>query len=347
MIECYEGRLGGGKTISAVLRMLDAWCAGATVFSNVAIKWEEVKKYVRQHWRMELDDRQFQFLDDEKIHNFHRFTPSNSLVVIDEAHLWFNARDWSQTANTQRELLNFLTQSRKYKTDIIFITQAAANLDKQFMRLIQFVWRFRDMEKFRIPGLGIKWPFKQIMQIQLDYDGKTVLQRKFWTKSKRIFALYDTNAIYQTTFPRLDYVRGTPVKIKRKVSKMYIVVMVLCLLGAVVGGCRVFSSWGKGNPFQTISGTVGNTNMAVQAVASAPTVKPIWQLWEDGTLHREETFQYLSKDSRGFVVASDVCEYVLGGVSKWGTVVGLSEKVAAVRYHNGAVRYVDFIKSKS
>lgn len=75
------------------------------------------------------------------------------LVVIDEVHLTFNARDYAKTDKLYWETLTFLTQSRKVHTDVIFISQSVLNMDKQFMRLVQYIWRFRDLSRWKIPLL--------------------------------------------------------------------------------------------------------------------------------------------------------------------------------------------------
>jgi hypothetical protein len=218
MIELYEGRLGGGKTYSAAVRMLDHVRRGGIVCTNIELIWPAFKDYIRTSYGLEAEDDQFISLREEQVGLFHRFTPSGTaelpvLVVIDEAHLTFNARDFAQTDKLYRETLTFLTQSRKVNTDIIFIAQSVLNMDKQFMRLVQFIWRFRDLAKWKIPGLGIPYPLKQILAVQFDYDGKTVLQRSFVSKDKRIFGLYNTNSLIRE-FPRLGNVNT-----KRKLQK--------------------------------------------------------------------------------------------------------------------------------
>ena len=219
MIEIFEGRLGGGKSYSATVRMVDQVRRGGIICTNVELKWENIKKYVERKWKLHLEDDQLIKITDEQVLFFHRYTPTGTpdlpvLVVLDEAHLHFNARDYSQTDKNARETLIFLTQSRKVHTDIIFISQSAYNMDKQFMRLVQFIWRFRDLSQWKIPILSIKYPFQQILVCQYDYDGKTLLQRWFHKKDKEIFKLYNTHSLLKP-FPRLE-----GVKTKRDLKKV-------------------------------------------------------------------------------------------------------------------------------
>lgn len=194
MIEIFEGKLGGGKTYSAVERILLALANGQTVYTNIELVPHAITLYLRAVYGVELQQDQLNFLTYQNIPTFHKYckwgTPDcPTLLVLDEVHLWFNARDW---ANAMKEVLDFLTQSRKASLDIIFISQAAENIDKQFRRLVQYIWRFRDMSRLQIPVLGIRWPLNQILQIGYDYDGKTKQFQRFCMKDKRIFACYNT-----------------------------------------------------------------------------------------------------------------------------------------------------------
>jgi hypothetical protein len=268
MIELYEGRLGGGKTYSAAVRMLDHVRRGGIVCTNIELIWPAFKDYIRNSYGLEAEDDQFISLREEQVGLFHRFTPSGTaelpvLVVIDEAHLTFNARDFAQTDKLYRETLTFLTQSRKVNTDIIFIAQSVLNMDKQFMRLVQFIWRFRDLAKWKIPGLGIPYPLKQILAVQFDYDGKTVLQRSFVSKDKRIFGLYNTNSLIRE-FPRLGNV-NTKRKLQKTTSGKQM--KFLIPIGIVIGLISAYLLYSK------IS-NIGKPKSQAPAGASSPAPAP-------------------------------------------------------------------------
>ncbi len=219
MIEVFEGRLGGGKTYTAVYRMLGHLIRGGTVCTNVELKWDGIAELAKTRHGVILEREQLILLEDWQITEFFKYTPSGTadmpvLVVLDEVHIHFNARDYAATDKNFRETLVFLTQSRKVATDVIFISQSILNIDSQFARLVQYVWRFRDMSKWRIPGLGIMSPFKGILAVQFDYDCRTVLQRHFVPKDKGIFGCYETNSLIRP-FARLEGIRT-----KRKLAKV-------------------------------------------------------------------------------------------------------------------------------
>jgi hypothetical protein len=199
MIAIYEGKIGGGKTFLAVSRILAHLAKGGTVFTNVELRLEGVRSYLVKHHGVELQDDAIRFLNEDESWNFHKYLRAgselNTLCVIDEAHLWFNARDHAVTAATKRELITFLSQSRKLKVDVVFIVQAAENLDAQFRRLAQEIWRMKDLQRFRIPLLGISYPWPHTLAFRLDNGNMQVMEKKLLLRNKDIFDAYNTNAL--------------------------------------------------------------------------------------------------------------------------------------------------------
>ena len=224
MIEIFEGRLGGGKTYFATYRILSHLAQGGIVCTNVDLIWPGCVEYGRRRLGLEFESDQLVQLEDNQICDFYKFTPSGTsdlavLVVLDEAHIHFNARDFAVTDKMHRETLTFLTQSRKVDTDIIFISQSALNLDKQFFRLVQYIWRFRDLARWKVPVFGVKSPYKGIVACQYDYDGKTMLDRQFLNKDKDIFSCYRTKSLVRG-FVRLEGLNTKRVLKKVKKSKI-------------------------------------------------------------------------------------------------------------------------------
>jgi hypothetical protein len=349
MIECFEGRLGGGKTYSAVVRILDHLRRGGVVCTNINVNWEAITAYAAERFGVELEAEQLIALSDEQIGLFHRFTPSGTaalpvLVVVDEAHLTFNSRDYAKTDKLYRETLTFLTQSRKVNTDVIFISQSVLNMDKQFMRLVQFVWRFRDMSKWRIPGLGIPWPINQILCVQFDYDGRTVLQRQFVQKDKRVFALYETNALLRE-FPRLEGVttKRELKKAERQKGKMTKWLIPVGLLTGVVCVVLLIRSLGS---FRKAAGSAGGSNVTAPTRVTSAAPAPVKQDPKQAaylvyTEHLEtwNPLDYVLETVEGGW-------YALGEMSSKGYVVAVSPKRAKVITPDGKTAWIVAMRSE-
>ena len=188
----YEGRLGGGKSYHAVLRICARLGRGGYVYHNLDLVVPEIEAYVLRHHHWRVQPGQLTRLDWAEVAHFAGFTRGGSdrvasLVVIDEAHFAFNARDWSKA---DRSLLGFLTISRHTNTDVIFMSQHANNVDKQVLRLVQYIWAFRDMQKWRVPVFRCYWPFPHLLTVQYDYDGRTELWRHWELKNPAVYRLY-------------------------------------------------------------------------------------------------------------------------------------------------------------
>lgn len=196
MIECFEGKIGGGKTYSAVERILKHVAGGGAVFTNVDLLPKEIVKYCAYRWFVRVEpEEQIFFLKPEEIKRFDLSVKMGTyekpvLLVVDEAHIFFNARRWKDAAE---ELLFWLTQSRKWHVDVIFITQSAETLDKQFRLQAQDFWQFRDMDRVHVPIVGT-WPFSQILEKRYDHEDKKVQQWRFKKKDPRVFKTYQSFA---------------------------------------------------------------------------------------------------------------------------------------------------------
>jgi zona occludens toxin (predicted ATPase) len=353
MIELYEGRLGGGKTYSACVRMVDQVARGGLIATNIEIIWDKFSEYIENKFNVVPERDQFISLQDEQIGLFHRFTPSGTaelpvLVVIDEAHLTFNARDFAQTDKLYRETLTFLTQSRKVNTDIIFIAQSVLNMDKQFMRLVQFIWRFRDLAKWKIPGLGIPYPLKQILAVQFDYDGKTVLQRSFIQKDKRIFGLYNTNSLIRE-FPRLTVTKTKRQLLKSKSNKEQM--KLLIPLGIVLGVISAFFLYKKisniGKPTTPVGATAlakptpeGNVNTTGSTTTKTTTTAKTEKERNEGAYDiYDEEFKSWNGNNRE-LATKEGGWYQVGEMSSRGYVTAVSDRRARVAQPDGRTGWV-------
>jgi hypothetical protein len=234
MIEIFEGRLGAGKSYHAVVRILAHLAQGGHVFTNISLNIETVLNYLKEDKGLECSAEQLHSIDIKDVSTFDRVLQRgndqlNVLCVIDEAHLFLNSRDW---ATADRGLLSFLTQSRKYNVDVIFISQNALNCDKQIMRLVHNYVRHRDMKDFGIPYLGLKWPFNQILVIVVDYDLKTIKKRFLIDKNSKIFNCYQTKQLLdnRNEMSVAQMVQPRKIKKDKSMAKVLTLVTLLTLL---------------------------------------------------------------------------------------------------------------------
>lgn len=197
----FSGKKGGGKTYLAVSRILAHLGRGGTVYTNVQLKPEGCRRYLRKHYGVEMDDSAIVFLDEQGTIDFNKALTGGTrelpvLVVLDELHLFFSAKDHAMTATSRRGMLTFLSQTRKVYIDLVFITQEEENLDVHFRRLTDEIWRMKDLSRFKIPLLNIGYPWPHTVAFRFDAKGgKEPMEKRLILRSPEVFECYDTNAL--------------------------------------------------------------------------------------------------------------------------------------------------------
>lgn len=100
------------------------------------------------------DGRMVSHLDYTPRYDFSNAHEDNSGSVcyfIDEAHEYFNAREWKDCA---KDCLHYLSQHRKLGDEVTFITQHVRNVDTQLRRLCFEFCYARNHMKEKLPGVG-------------------------------------------------------------------------------------------------------------------------------------------------------------------------------------------------
>jgi len=246
MIEIFEGRLGGGKTYSATFRAEDHFARGGHLYTNIELRPDEWPGFMESQGYVGFSTEQIHFIKSEEISRFYEVTPVGekdcpTLVIVDEAHIWLDQRAFNKKELDQ--LFFFLTQSRKQNTDVIFISQNRKNLDARIGRLVQYVWTFRDMRRWRLPVFYVKWPFPHLVQNCWDYDGKTLLLKKWLVWDERRYKLYNTDAMLS------DVQRGTKLE-RREIKRINPVVLfwrkhmrILMIMVPIMIGLGIWKVW--------------------------------------------------------------------------------------------------------
>jgi len=146
MISLYTGSVGSGKSYHAIELGLDWLRVGKHVIANFpikapkrflfkrsAVRWQ--KKLERWHYKDEISVEYLMALSLE-MGWFGK--ESQCLVVIDEAGIMFNSRDWQHEAKSRMKWIKFLSQSRKFGYDFIFVCQMDRMIDRQIRGLVEY-----------------------------------------------------------------------------------------------------------------------------------------------------------------------------------------------------------------
>lgn len=176
MIKLFSGTPGSGKTLHAV-HVMDWYNRHK---KPVIANFELNKKLVKHPELMIIPDDK---LTPDMLIEFSRYWFQNRrvkegeiLLVLDEAQLVFNARDWK----FNRPWISFFTQHRKWGFDVILIAQYDRMLERQIRSLIEY-----EEKHLKVSNLGGIWGL--IMPLFL---GRFRVYEKWYNQNKMLVSQY-------------------------------------------------------------------------------------------------------------------------------------------------------------
>lgn len=196
MIVLYSGTPGSGKSLDTA-RTIYNWCRrGVPIICNFPINQEAIKSRKKNIHYVPNSE-----LDPDKLVAFsyghfagHRCKEDSILLVIDEAQLLFNARDWSAKG---RERWNwFFTMHRHFGFFIILCAQFDRMLDRQVRCLIEYEYIHRKVNNMGWRGMFLSClmlsPVNLFVKVKVWYPMKEKVGSEFFKCRRRYYTLYDT-----------------------------------------------------------------------------------------------------------------------------------------------------------
>lgn len=199
MISLYSGTPGSGKSLHVADRVRWAVRAGRPVLCNF-----DVDPAVLGRSRY---DRFFHYWDNQALSpdRLVRFSreyfgggpvrEDRILLVIDEAQLLFNARDWG--VHGRERWVSFFTQHRKFGYSVILVAQFDRMLDRQLRSLIEYEFVHRKVSNFGWRGLllsALLLSPRLFVSVKVWYPMKEKVGSEFFRFRRRNARLYDTYA---------------------------------------------------------------------------------------------------------------------------------------------------------
>lgn len=176
MIEVCQGSPGSGKSAAAVARaiqhiknggvvaanfaLVDGWAnevASRNIFCKIMpeLKYKKALSMYDRFFRVsslsairQIDPRK---LAVGKFQDKGQYQEGQGLLILDEAQLIFNSRKWEKNFSW----IEFFTQHRKLGWHVVLIAHDIQMIDGQIRPLAEYESRFRNMQKIKIPILGL------------------------------------------------------------------------------------------------------------------------------------------------------------------------------------------------
>jgi len=203
MIRYVTGTLGAGKTFHSTRLLIEHLTKGGVVVTNIECQYDKIQRLIAKRSKVWIERDQLRVFDPEVTPDWQTVIPwgeaeGQVLVVLDEAHLFYNSRDWATTATENKKLLSFLTQSRKAGVDVLWITQDSGNVDKQFRVLAEWELAIINVKHLPLGWLGMV-PFKAYCVKHISSRGNFLVKKEWWLYNKYLFGTYKTSSMLNSS----------------------------------------------------------------------------------------------------------------------------------------------------
>lgn len=197
MISLYSGTPGTGKSLHVASRIYYLCKRGKPVICNFMVNLKNIKKCKNVDSFHFVDNADltpdFLISFSQSFFGEKNVKESSIFLVIDEAQLMFNAREWSKSG--REGWISFFTQHRKYGYDIVLIAQFDRMLDRQIRSLLEYEYIHRKVLNYGWRGVLLSAFFlcpHLFVAVKVWYPLKEKVSSEFFRYNKKFSSLYDT-----------------------------------------------------------------------------------------------------------------------------------------------------------
>ena len=189
-IEIVSGRMGGGKSVYAVRGMLAnaKKNPGQYIVTNMALT-DMGRDAIGRERLIEVTDKEAQ--------SWWEFSPPGSYIVIDEAQILFDARNFGETRKKKPEYAEYMCHIRKYRDEVQLIAQRISHVDKRIRDLAN-CFTYTISWKAVLSRFGL-WSEKmpEIFRYAhyMDELMETDIGTGWWIGRQEVFDCYDSWAV--------------------------------------------------------------------------------------------------------------------------------------------------------
>lgn len=195
MITCIEGCPGSGKSYAMTEMMVESLRKGRKVLTNARsfqirrVAYDlELKGVRNRHETVKL----FSTCNIKDIPNINWDSVRETDIYLDEVMVVWLSREWKKFPTN---LIRFLSQHRKLKSNLIYVTQSADLVDSALRALTGNYVRVRNLSHFHIPFLKfLRFP-QWFLQLYTGENPKIKLGWDVTIPSKRIYGYFDSWAL--------------------------------------------------------------------------------------------------------------------------------------------------------
>lgn len=215
------GRLGNGKTLSAVGRIRDYLQRGNVIATNLDLNLVALCGPLAQTPRvMRVPDKpSVEDLESIGIGNTSYDEAMNGLLVLDECGTWFNSRNWQD--KSRKAVNDWFLHARKLGWDVILIVQDLSLVDSQAREaLAEHTVFCRRLDNLNVPIVGslfkaitgsrLRLPRMHVAKVMYGQTEQDLLADRWVYRGNDLFAAYDTKQLFLADYPHSVFSLLTP-----------------------------------------------------------------------------------------------------------------------------------------
>lgn len=198
MITLYTGTPGSGKSLDVARKIYDTCLTNKKIICNFDINKKLLKRKADNFLYLENEKITPSFLYSYSRENCVKGKENQVLLVIDEAQMLFNSRDWNK--GDRAEWCKFFQLHRHYGYNIILATQFDRLLDRQIRSLVEYEIIHRKINNYGLAGalIGLFLGARPIfIRIEYWYPIKEKISVSFFRGRKKLYNLYDSYLNYE------------------------------------------------------------------------------------------------------------------------------------------------------
>ena len=212
------GKLGAGKSLTAVGRIREAFLRAAPVATNLDINLRFMLGRNKKNTKLYRipDKPNLADLNALGRGNTTYDESKNGLLVLDECGTWFNSRTWND--KSRQDVINWFLHARKLGWDIIFIVQDISIVDKQArLALAEHTVFCRRLDRMQVPiistlirllsfgQLRLPLPKLHIGIVKYGDNVNSLTVDKWYLWGTDLYASYDTKQAFSDHYEHSTY----------------------------------------------------------------------------------------------------------------------------------------------
>lgn len=197
-ISLYSGTPGSYKSYHATADIISWLRSGKNVIANFPVNTEKYfkrRKNIGSFTFLPNSELTVKYLLEYANKNHKPSRKAQTLVVIDEASIMFNARQFDR--KDRMEWVNFFANHRHFNYEFILIAQNDRMLDRQIRGLLEYDYKHRALKNWNLAFALLSFVCKGIFHcVEYWYPCKIKTGTQLKRFNKKIANCYDTMALF-------------------------------------------------------------------------------------------------------------------------------------------------------